>query len=213
MQLPSTFGLLTRSRSKRSLCLEQRTHCRSFRVQLYSDKLCKYSTMSKTVFTTTSALVCPDLGKDGQVKGPFPALTVTAKRTVKDAEFSLAVPVHTASQSRSLNGTMLSVKSNYSEQPSMSPVNCRKLSWLVVSAVDVLIILPLRFVSVSTVNVAFAAVIGHALVFASFSISQACKPLLQTTWRPRLAWILGQSTRQLVHCTKRALMPLGESWT
>lgn len=95
----------------------------------------------------------------------------------------------------------------------MSPINCRKLSWLVVFAVGVLSILPLRFVSVSTVNVAFGPVIGHACVFAPFSISQACKPLLQTTWRPRLAWILGLSTRQLVHCTKRALMPLGGSWT
>lgn len=71
--------------------------------------------MSKTTFTTTGALVCPDLGKDGQVKGPFPALTVTAKRTIKDAEFSLTVPAHTAGPKRTLNGSVLAVKSNWSE--------------------------------------------------------------------------------------------------
>lgn len=71
--------------------------------------------MPKTTFTTSGVLVATDVGKDGQIKGPFPGLTVTAKRTINDVEFSLSVPTHTAAQKQSLNGSLLSLKSNWSE--------------------------------------------------------------------------------------------------
>lgn len=72
--------------------------------------------MSPTKFTANGMLVFPDLGKDGNVKGPFPGLTVTAKRTMKDVEFSLTVPAAKAAQEQSLNGTLLGLKNNWSEQ-------------------------------------------------------------------------------------------------
>ena len=73
-------------------------------------------TMPPTKFTATGMLVFPDLGKDGTVKGPFPGLTVTARRTIKDVEFSLTVPAAKAAKDQSLNGTLLGLKNNWSEQ-------------------------------------------------------------------------------------------------
>ena len=72
--------------------------------------------MAPTKFTTIGMLVFPDLGKDGKVTGPFPGLTVTAKRTMKDVEFSLNVPAAKAAKEQSLNGTLLGLKNNWSEQ-------------------------------------------------------------------------------------------------
>lgn len=72
--------------------------------------------MSKTTFTTNGVLIFPDLGKDGKVTGPFPGLTVTAKRTLKDVEFSLTVPTAKAAKEQSLNGTVLGLKNTWSEQ-------------------------------------------------------------------------------------------------
>lgn len=71
--------------------------------------------MSPTKFTANGMLVFPDLGKDGNVTGPFPGLTVTAKRTMKDVEFSLTVPAAKAAKEQSLNGTLLGLKNNWSE--------------------------------------------------------------------------------------------------
>ena len=71
--------------------------------------------MPPTKFTTNGMLVFPDLGKDGGVKGPYPGLTVTAKRTMKDVEFSLTVPAAKAAKEQSLNGTLLGLKNNWSE--------------------------------------------------------------------------------------------------
>ena len=70
--------------------------------------------MPETKFTTNGLLIFPDLGKDGKVTGPFPGLTVSAKRTVKDIEFTLAVPTAKAAKN-TLNGTTLSLKNNWSE--------------------------------------------------------------------------------------------------
>ena len=72
--------------------------------------------MPQTTFTTNGVLAFPDLGKDGQVTGPFPGLTVTAKRTVRDVDFSLAVPTAKAAKEQSLNGTILGLKNTWSEQ-------------------------------------------------------------------------------------------------
>lgn len=71
--------------------------------------------MPPTKFTTNGMLVFPDLGKDGKVKGPFPGLTVTAKRSVKDVEFSLTVPAAKAAKEQSLNGTLLGLKKNWND--------------------------------------------------------------------------------------------------
>ena len=71
--------------------------------------------MPETKFTTNGLLVFPDLGKDGKVKGPFPSLTVSAKRTVKDVEFTLTVPTAKAAKDNTLNGTILGLKQNWSE--------------------------------------------------------------------------------------------------
>lgn len=79
--------------------------------------------MPPTKFTTNGMLVFPDLGKDGKVKGPFPGLTVTAKRSVKDVEFSLTVPAAKAAKEQSLNGTLLGLKKNWSEQASCQNVH------------------------------------------------------------------------------------------
>lgn len=69
--------------------------------------------MSQTKFTSSGVLIFPDLGKDGKVTGPFPGLTVTAKRTVKDVEFALSVPTAKAAKDNTLNGTVLSLKNNW----------------------------------------------------------------------------------------------------
>jgi len=76
--------------------------------------------MPETKFTTNGILVFPELGKDGKVTGPFPSLTVSAKRTVKDVEFTLTVPTAKAAKDNTLNGTTLGLKQNWSE-PSVSP--------------------------------------------------------------------------------------------
>ena len=79
--------------------------------------------MSKAKFTTNGVLVFPDLGKEGKVTGPFPGLSVTAKRTIKDVEFSLTVPTAKAAKEQSLNGTLLSLKNTWSEQYSYFNTN------------------------------------------------------------------------------------------
>ena len=71
--------------------------------------------MPETKFTTNGILVFPELGKDGKVTGPFPSLTVSAKRTVKDVEFTLTVPTAKAAKDNTLNGTTLGLKQNWSE--------------------------------------------------------------------------------------------------
>lgn len=71
--------------------------------------------MPETKFTTNGLLVFPDLGREGKVAGPFPSLTVSAKRTVKDVEFSLTVPTTKAAKDNTLNGTIFGLKQNWSE--------------------------------------------------------------------------------------------------
>ena len=71
--------------------------------------------MPKTKFTTNGLLIFPELGRDGKVTGPFPSLTVSAKRTVKDVEFTLTVPTTKAAKDNTLNGTILGLKQNWSE--------------------------------------------------------------------------------------------------
>ena len=72
--------------------------------------------MPSTKFTANGMLIFPDVGKDGKVTGPYPGLTVTAKRTMKDVEFSLTVPAAKAAKEQSLNGTLLGLKNSWSEQ-------------------------------------------------------------------------------------------------
>ncbi len=71
--------------------------------------------MPETKFTTNGLLVFPELGRDGKVTGPFPSLTLSAKRTVKDVEFTLTVPTTKAAKDNTLNGSILGLKQNWSE--------------------------------------------------------------------------------------------------
>lgn len=79
--------------------------------------------MPETKFTTNGLLVFPDLGKDGKVKGPFPSLTVSAKRTVKDVEFTLTVPTAKAAKDNTLNGTILGLKQNWKNFESKATID------------------------------------------------------------------------------------------
>ena len=82
--------------------------------------------MSDIKFNASGILFFPDLGKDNQVTGPFPGLSLSAKKKVKDVEFVLSVPTAKAAKDKTLNGTVLSLRGTHSKTSAL--VECSHVS-------------------------------------------------------------------------------------